>query len=168
MFLPTVFHIEPNYSSITIDNLNKCLSRFIHKLISDGQINIKSTNPKEAKVHFDLLQKFLLIVNSERTHFLIDYCKYVNMDLLTLELEFKEAKIQKDKKNLFFISQAYRMNSYDEITKADFDDVWYELADKYEYYKIENIFSKANLKKLNWICRNNSHVFLLNPSCMKH
>ncbi|HLW29771.1 MAG TPA: hypothetical protein VKX29_02865 [Brumimicrobium sp.] len=156
-----------NYSYGSVDYLNSQLRKIIFKLMSDGQSKVNSIHPKDAKLHFDLLQKLILIINSEQTDFLIDYCKYINMDLLTLELEFVKAKNQKNKKILFFVSQAYRMNNYNQVTKIAFDDMWLELADKNGYHKMTNLFNSPNLKKLDNVLSKKMNVFKLNQNCVK-
>lgn len=153
------------YDSISEEKLNSLIEGIVLNLLRSGH-EIMLVKPMKAKSNFDALQKILVIIDSEKLSFLIDFCSFINLDLPSLETHFLKAKFDDDERRMFLISQAFRMNTFDEIIKTRFDLIWSELLDKYSYFEFENLLTENELSKLKNSINKTSKPFILKDSCI--
>lgn len=151
-------------NSITSEDFNFLCQKTIMRLLNNCERKVL-LSPFESKIYFDALHKLLLILDSEKLGFLMEYCMYVNLDLLSLESQYLDAKINNDKKKLFFISQAYRINNYEEFTKINFVDIWIRGIEENGYSTYKKLFRKRELKRLKQVFNKNLNPFELLSTC---
>ncbi len=88
---------------------------------------------------------------------------YINLDLISLEAHFIDAKTRGDDRRMYFITIAYLINKYNKTSQFHFFTEHLELLEKNNYdYKL---FSRSELKGLNKIFDKKSRVFTLKDSC---
>ncbi|PHR42630.1 MAG: hypothetical protein COA32_17335 [Fluviicola sp.] len=146
------------YDSISNETLDVLFEDLILNLLRNGQ-QIMLKKPLKAKMNFEVLQKLLVIIDNENLSFLIDFCSYINLDLISLETHFLKAKYDEDERRMFLISQAFRMNTFDEIIKTRFDLIWAELLDKYSYFQFDNLLTENEFSSLkNSIDESSNHM----------
>lgn len=153
------------YDVVSVDYFNELISDLIINLLNECQQNVSMNPSQSEKKYFDSLQKLLLILDSKQLDFLIEYCMYLNLDLLSLESHLIDAKNNNDKRKMFLISQAYRLNTYKEITKINFDEIWINGALNNGYDDIENLFKKRDMKRIGKVLGKNSKPFELKSTC---
>ncbi|MFT6921464.1 MAG: hypothetical protein ACJA1C_000458 [Crocinitomicaceae bacterium] len=149
------------FNTVSVDEINDIIEGLINKLLDDCQQSVLFS-PLQSKKHFDLLNKLILILDNENLSFLNEYCMYHNLDLVSLETHFADAKFQKDEMKMLLISQAYRINKFEEITHVNFNNIWFELMTE---LGSDNLFSKCQLRKIGKVVDKKSKPYELKGAC---
>jgi hypothetical protein len=153
------------YDSVSIEHINTLVGDLIFNLMSKGH-EIMLLKPKKAKLNFEALQYLMLIIDNDKYDFLIDFCMYINLDLVSLDTHFLHAKYNNDEKRMFLISQAFRMSDFDQFIKIEFDLIWSELLIKHAYFEFDNLLSKKECRRINTVFNKKVTPYILEQTCI--
>ncbi|MDB0037959.1 hypothetical protein N9F08_01220 [bacterium] len=150
------------YNTVSLEFANNLIESLFVNLLTNSQELFKS-QPKKAKEYFDVLQKVILIMDIDKIKFLNEYCMYINLDLISLETHFMNAKFDRDERKMYFITMAYLMGEYDEISKMNFYLIHLELMDDNNFDS--KLFAKRELKKLRKVLNRKTLIYWFKDTC---
>lgn len=154
-----------NKQNVPTSEVNNFLGGIFLDVINRCQSSFNSLNKSDAKIYSKILQQLLLVVDNKKLDFLIDYSTAINLDLISIENLFLQAKRENDLRKLFILAQSYMMNDYDDISHLDFTTTRLVFSYTYEFHDVNKLFKKQDLRKLKKLTPKSVKIQSLNADC---
>lgn len=156
-----------NNKIVSSSELNIFLNGIILDLITKCQNSFNFLNKEDAKFYSKIIQQLTLVLDNRKLNFLIDYCSFINQDLISIETLFLQAKNENDLRKLFIISQSYMVNQYNDFSKLDFGTTRLRLSNTYEFHLVDKLFKKHDLRNLKKLISKRAKIQSINAECEK-